>query len=113
MARVWEYKTGQMKVELRGGHDRQVEVAVFAPENSYPYIRELVGEQVRPSLRLQFPIRLNACHPKDNNNEPGVFVFTGGRDNLIIIWDAQSGRQLKTLVRAHYSSRDFDTDTVL
>ncbi|KAL0578655.1 Lissencephaly-1 [Marasmius crinis-equi] len=79
MARVWEYKTGQMKAELRGGHDRQVEVAVFAPANTYSYIRELVGLE-------------------DNNDEPGVFAFTGGRDNLIIIWDAQSGRQLKTLI---------------
>ncbi|KAF9267129.1 nuclear distribution protein PAC1 [Marasmius fiardii PR-910] len=80
MARVWEYKNGQMKTELRGGHDRQVEVAVFAPVNSYSYIRELVGLQ------------------QDKADEPGLFVFTGGRDNFIIIWDMQSGRQLKTLI---------------
>ncbi|KAF9260272.1 WD40 repeat-like protein [Marasmius fiardii PR-910] len=54
---------------------------VSASVNSYSYIRELVGLQ------------------QDKADEPGLFVFTGGRDNFIIIWDMQSGRQLKTLIR--------------
>ena len=45
-ARLWDYKTGHMKSELRG-HDRQVEVVEFAPVNSYPYIRTLIGSTVR------------------------------------------------------------------
>lgn len=46
MARVWDYKTGSMKSEMRG-HDQQVEVAVFAPTSAYPYIRQLTGASVR------------------------------------------------------------------
>jgi hypothetical protein len=45
-ARIWDYKTGIMKSELRE-HDRQVEVVEFAPVNSYPYIRTLIGSSVR------------------------------------------------------------------
>ncbi|KAF8642466.1 hypothetical protein AX16_009467 [Volvariella volvacea WC 439] len=77
-ARVWDYKLGSMKSELRG-HDRQVEVAVFAPTNTYQYIRELLSIQ-------------------DNNDEPGLYVFTGARDNLIMLWEAHSGRHLKTFI---------------
>jgi len=77
-ARVWEYKTGVMKAELRG-HELQVEVAVFAPMNTYPFIRELLGSS-------------------DTTSEPGQIIVTGGRDKLIMIWDASSGRHLKTLI---------------
>lgn len=88
-----------MKVELRG-HDRQVETIVFAPVNSYPFIRTLIGSQVRPRLIHKTYIHWDIANylTKDATDEPGAYVVTGARDNLIMLWETQSGRHLKTLV---------------
>lgn len=44
-SRVWDFSTGETKMELRG-HEHVVECAVFAPVNAYPAIRELAGLKV-------------------------------------------------------------------
>lgn len=54
-ARIWDLKTGESKVELRG-HENYLEVVVFAPVVSYQSISELSGiELVRghPLLSLK------------------------------------------------------------
>jgi hypothetical protein len=53
-ARIWDLKTGESKVELRG-HENYLEVVVFAPVVSYQSIGELSGiELVRGSELLDF-----------------------------------------------------------
>lgn len=47
-ARLWDLNSGESKVEFRG-HEHVVEVAIFAPPEATPVIRELAG-LVRKSL---------------------------------------------------------------
>ncbi|KAK9700799.1 Lissencephaly-1, partial [Basidiobolus ranarum] len=77
--KVWDFDTGECKFDLRG-HDNDVECAAFAPTQSYPYIRELVG------------INGNSKQPL-----PGQFVASGSRDKTIKLWDA-TGQCIRTFV---------------
>lgn len=77
-ARIWDYATGETKVELRG-HDHVVEQIAFAPVSAYPALREISGITGIVSTL------------------PGHFVATGGRDKIIKIWDSTSGQCIKTL----------------
>lgn len=45
-ARLWDVQTGESKMEFRG-HEHVLECAIFAPINSYQYIQELIGDEVR------------------------------------------------------------------
>ncbi|KAE8538749.1 nuclear distribution protein PAC1 [Cryptococcus gattii VGV] len=83
-SRVWDFSTGETKMELRG-HEHVVECAVFAPVNAYPAIRELAGLK---------PPAANDTRAKS----PGVYVATGSRDKAIKLWDALSGQCLRTFV---------------
>jgi len=79
---VWDFSSGETKVELRG-HEHVVECAVFAPVASYAAIRELGGlPSATPGAKL-----------------PGAFAATGSRDKTIRIWDTQSGQCVRVLVR--------------
>jgi len=60
------------------GHENIVEVAVFAPPNSYPSIRELAG-----------------LSTSDKSKTPGLFIATGARDKTIKLWDAMTGQVLR------------------
>lgn len=55
-ARIWDFRSGETKAELRG-HENVVETIVFAPISAYAAIRELGGISVRPwqtELHIQF-----------------------------------------------------------
>ncbi|KAL0255636.1 nuclear distribution protein PAC1 [Cryptococcus tetragattii IND107] len=83
-SRVWDFSTGETKMQLRG-HEHVVECALFAPVNAYPAIRELAGLK---------PPAANDTRAKS----PGVYVATGSRDKTIKLWDALSGQCLRTFV---------------
>ncbi|KAF9897747.1 protein with putative role during mitosis [Lobosporangium transversale] len=72
-ARVWDVATGECKGEFRG-HDNVVECAIFAPVESYPFIKELIGIDPKVSAREQ-PL-------------PGQFIATASRDKTIKLWDS-------------------------
>lgn len=78
-ARIWDYQSGDTKIELRG-HENVIETIVFAPANSYPAIRELGGIVA------------------DRSKQPGLYAATGGRDKFIKIWDTSSGQLIRNLV---------------
>ncbi|KAH8823810.1 nuclear distribution protein PAC1-1 [Flagelloscypha sp. PMI_526] len=74
-SRIVDFKSGQLKTELRG-HDNTVEVVEFVPVNAYQYIRQWTGDN-------------------DTSTEPGAYLVTGARDKFVILWEGQGGRQLK------------------
>jgi len=82
-ARIWEVSSGDTKMEFRG-HDHRLEVAVFAPANAAPAIRELAG--MAPEAR------------ELKDRAASAFIATGSRDKTIKIWDTQTGQCLKTLI---------------
>ncbi|KAI1302129.1 protein with putative role during mitosis [Mortierella claussenii] len=81
-ARVWDVATGECKTEFRG-HDNVVECSIFAPIESYPFIKEFIGIDPKVSAKEQ-PI-------------PGQYVATASRDKTIKLWDA-TGQCIATLV---------------
>ncbi|KAF9157978.1 protein with putative role during mitosis [Actinomortierella ambigua] len=81
-ARLWDSATTECKAELRG-HDHVVECLAFAPVNTYPFIRELLG-----------------MDPKANAKEtpmPGQYIVTGSRDKTIKLWD-MTGQCIHTFI---------------
>ena len=73
-ARIWDYQSGETKVELRG-HENVVETIVFAPVNAYPAIRELGGIV------------------GDRSKQPGLYAATGGRDHVRGASESCSGQR--------------------
>lgn len=105
---MWDVATNECKSELRG-HDNVVECSVFAPIVSYPYIKELIGIDVRTHcyrqvLKYCFELNLSffcfCSQPKVAAKDqplPGQYVATGSRDKTIKLWDA-TGQCIHTLV---------------
>ncbi|RXK41574.1 nuclear distribution protein PAC1 [Tremella mesenterica] len=79
-ARIWELSNGETKMEFRG-HEHVVECVVFAPIQTYPAIRELVGLTVSAG-----DVRAGTA---------GNFVATGSRDKTIRLWDTLTGQCLR------------------
>jgi hypothetical protein len=44
------------------------------------------------------PVLLHTVFIQETTQEVGAYVVTGARDKLIMLWEAQSGRHVKTLV---------------
>ncbi|KAF9403650.1 protein with putative role during mitosis, partial [Mortierella sp. AD011] len=80
-ARIWDISTGECKSEFRG-HDNVVECAAFAPIESYPFIKELIGIDPKIGAKDQ-PV-------------PGQYTATGSRDKTIKLWDS-TGQCIHTL----------------
>ncbi|KAF9949648.1 protein with putative role during mitosis, partial [Modicella reniformis] len=85
-SRVWDVSTGECKLELRG-HDNVVECAAFAPVESYPYFRELIGIDIGHDNW----VRGLVFHPS------GKYLLSASDDKTIKIWDLKYARCTKTL----------------
>ncbi|KAF9361056.1 protein with putative role during mitosis [Mortierella sp. AD094] len=81
-SRIWDISTGECKSEFRG-HDNVVECAAFAPIESYPFIKELIGIDPKVGAKDQ-PV-------------PGQYTATGSRDKTIKLWDS-TGQCIHTLI---------------
>ncbi|KAJ2403004.1 Lissencephaly-1 [Coemansia sp. RSA 2559] len=90
--RLWDPSTGECKADLRG-HGNVVEIARFAPTNTYAALRRLAGLQTAPSASATVA--------------EGQFVISGSRDKTLRLWDAASMQLLHTFVGHDDWVRDF------
>ncbi|KAF9176538.1 protein with putative role during mitosis, partial [Haplosporangium sp. Z 27] len=107
-ARIWDISTGECKSEFRG-HDNVVECSVFAPVESYPFIKELI---VSCSNDLSIKVWdlqqdykcVRTLHGHDHSVSSVTFMPSGdiiasaSRDKTIKLWELATGFCVKTIM---------------